>query len=87
MDSSNDAAGYRAGMKVGSTERIALLSDEVPEVAAVLPKVVAPDGSAWSCGGAAPEVPFLPDGAGADFVTGRDIFLALSSVTMMSPCC
>src|SRR5579863_1296382 len=68
-------------MKVGPTERIGLLSGEAP---AVFVGEGAGVGVASGVGDTA-TVPFL--GAGEAFVSGRDIFLALSSVTMMSPCC
>src|SRR6516164_2196623 len=77
-------------MKVGPTERIVLLSEVAPEVAAA---VFAADDAGAGAGdgsgaGVAPAVPFLPDARlGLDFAIGLDIFLALSSVTMISPCC
>src|SRR5260370_41530231 len=43
-------------------------------------------GGAASGAGAAGAAPFFA-ATGAAFGSGRDIFLALSSVTMMSPCC
>src|ERR1700732_1737540 len=75
-------------MKVGPTERIGLVSDEAPEVAAaVLDGAGAGAGAGVGSGAVvAAVVPFLA-GAGAGFTGARDIFLALSSVTMMSPCC
>ena len=73
-------------MKVGPTERIGLLSDVVPAVAAAVLAAAGADEGAASGGGAAVVVPFLP-GAGVDLAIGCDIFLALSSVTMISPCC
>src|SRR3979409_2142821 len=74
-------------MKVGPTERIGLFSGAVPpEDAAGLAGVL---GAGVASGGAGVAVvagaaPFL---AGAADFAGRAIFLALSSVTMMSPCC
>src|ERR1700722_3952637 len=67
-------------MKVGPTVRICLLSDEASEVAGVLGV------AGVEAGSGAVAAPFLPD-TGVDFDCGCDIFLALSSVTMMSPCC
>src|SRR5260370_679463 len=69
-------------MKVGPTERIGLLSVSGGDAAAPVDA---------SGGGAEPAVlaegaPFLA-AAGVAFGCGRDIFFALSSVTMMSPCC
>src|SRR4029077_3091425 len=71
-------------MKVGPTERIGLLSG-VPDDAAAVFAAGAGVGDGSGTGVAA-AVPFLP-GTGVDFAIGCDIFLALSSVTMMSPCC
>src|ERR1700682_906838 len=72
----------RAGIKVGPTERIGLLSGAAAgEVAA---GGDASGGAGAGAGGAAGAVPFL---AAAPLAGTRDIFLALSSVTMMSPCC
>src|SRR5258707_5603010 len=74
-------------MKVGPTERIGLLSGALPvETAAVF---AAGSGAGVASGAAAAGAggePFLA-GAAACLVGARDIFLALSSVTMMSPCC
>jgi hypothetical protein len=70
-------------MKVGPTERICLLSD-APPLGAV--PVLAGVSGAGAASGAAAGAPFLP-AACVVFGCGRDIFLALSSVTMMSPCC
>src|SRR5712664_3467004 len=74
----------RAGIKVGPTERIGLLSG-----AAAVELAAGADAS-----GAAGAVAVVPAGAApflaaaaAPLVGARDIFLALSSVTMMSPCC
>jgi len=74
---------YRAGMKVGPTERIGLLSDVVPLDAAggADESGAGSAGAASAAGGAAP--PRLAE-AGAGFT--RCIFFALSSVTMISPC-
>ena len=63
-------------MKVGPTVRIVLLSGEASETAA---------GGFRVAGGVAAADPRLDAGVG--LVSGRDIFLALSSVTMISPCC
>ena len=66
-------------MKVGPTVRICLPLDDASEGAAVAFCGVAEAGAVVAT------VPFL---AGVALVCcGRDIFLALSSVTMMSPCC
>src|SRR5277367_7072946 len=72
-------------MKVGPTERIGLLSCALPvDTAAVLG---AASGAGVASGAAAAGAePFLA-GAGGCLVGARDIFFALSSVTMMSPCC
>src|SRR5438270_8915078 len=70
-------------MKVGPTERIGLLSDGALDAGA---GVLAGVGVAAGSGAVAATAPFLVE-AGGCFVCGRDIFLALSSVTMMSPCC
>src|SRR6478736_4616297 len=72
-------------MKVGPTERIVLLSGVAPEVAAAVLAAGAGVG-AGSGAGTAAVLPFLP-WTGVDFAIGRDIFFALSSVTMISPCC
>src|ERR1700690_2592096 len=75
-------------MKVGPTERIGLLSDEVPEVAVVGLDAAGAGGGVASGAVVADVAPFLAGaGAGACFTGARDIFFALSSVTMMSPCC
>src|SRR5882724_9337156 len=78
------ALDQRAGIKVGPTERIGLLSG-----AAAVELAAGADAS-----GAAGAVAVVPAGAApflaaaaAPLVGARDIFLALSSVTMMSPCC
>src|SRR5579862_9255262 len=65
-------------MKVGPTVRICLLSEDASDVTGAL-------GGAGS-GAAVVAAPFLPDAA-FDFDGGCAIFFALSSVTMMSPCC
>src|ERR1700733_5532045 len=71
-------------MKVGPTVRIDLLSGAVPvEVAVVLG---AASGAGVASGGVAGVEPFLA-GTAACLAGTRDIFFALSSVTMMSPCC
>src|SRR4051794_16084441 len=72
-------------MKVGPTERIGLsFSGAVSGAAGA-------GGGAGSGagepGGVAGAAPFFLGAAGAVFEGGCDIFLALSSVTMMSPCC
>src|SRR5436190_23100977 len=77
-------------MKVGPTERFDLLSG-AGVVAGAVPAVVASGAGAAAAGAAAVApagaAPFLAV-AGAAFADGaRDIFFALSSVTMMSPCC
>src|SRR5450432_2451918 len=81
---------YFAGIKVGPTERIGLLSPAAPVEAA---GAAAAGASGAAAGGGVAAVvaggaePFLA-AAGADLAAGaRDIFFALSSVTMMSPCC
>src|SRR5579863_9711623 len=68
-------------MNVGPTERIGLLSEDASDVAAGAFGAGVAAGS-----GAVATVPFLAGGV-ALVCCGRDIFLALSSVTMMSPCC
>src|ERR1700726_1874210 len=76
-------------MKVGPTERIGLLSGALAVDAAVVLGVVlgAVSGAGVASGAAAAGAePFLT-GAAACLVGARDIFFALSSVTMMSPCC
>src|SRR5882724_7930488 len=73
-------------MKVGPTERIGLFSGEAPEVAAAVLDGAGEGAGVASGAAVAAVAPFLA-GGGAGFVSGRDIFLALSSVTMMSPCC
>ena len=75
-------------MKVGPTERIGLLSVEVPEVAVVVLDAAGAGAGVASGAVVADVVPFLAGaGAGACFTGARDIFFALSSVTMISPCC
>src|SRR4051812_15703361 len=75
-------------MKVGPTERIGLSFAGAGAGAAA---AGAGAGAGSGAGvlavvaGAAP--PFFLGAAGAVFDGGCDIFLALSSVTMMSPCC
>src|ERR1700710_836629 len=69
-------------MKVGPTVRI--LSDAVPVEVVVSAGGAGASGAA-AAGAVAVVAPFL---AATGLVGGgRDIFLALSSVTMMSPCC
>src|SRR5216684_3660064 len=70
----------RAGIKVGPTERIGLLSG-----AAAVEPAAGGDASGAVAVVPAGAAPFLA--AAAPLVGARDIFLALSSVTMMSPCC
>src|SRR5580698_6851761 len=74
-------------MNVGPTVRIGL-SPAAPVEAAGVSAGASGDGAgvlAVVAGGAAP---FLVAGVGAAFGVGaRDIFFALSSVTMISPCC
>ncbi len=71
-------------MKVGPTERIGLFADALPEDAAVVAEPS--DAAAELVAVVALEtVPFLA--ATGSLVGARDIFLALSSVTMISPCC
>jgi hypothetical protein len=60
-----------------------LFSDGVPGEAAV---ALAGGPAVGAGSGAAAVAPFLV-AAGAGLVCGRDIFFALSSVTMTSPCC
>ena len=74
-------------MKVGPTERIGLSF-----AGAVSDEAAAGAGAASGAGAGvlavvAGAAPFFLGAAGAVFDGGRDIFLALSSVTMMSPCC
>src|SRR5260370_42580563 len=79
-------------MKVGPTDRIGLLSDGVAGAGtAVLVReeggaALAGVSGAGAASGTAAVVPFLA-AAGAGLACGRDIFFALSSVTIMSPCC
>src|SRR5258708_4842708 len=76
-------------MNVGPTERIGLLSGALPVEAAALLAAGSGAGAGVASGTAAAAAgaePFLA-GAGGFLVGARDIFLALSSVTMMSPCC
>src|ERR1700744_6806245 len=79
----DDRNNYLAGINVGPTVRIDLSPGG--GVTPVVPPVSAGGGTAAASAGAAP---FL---AAADFGTGaccgRAIFFALSSVTMISPCC
>src|SRR5713226_7412928 len=70
-------------MKVGPTERIGLFSDGVSVEGAAAAGASGAGVLAVVPAGAAP---FL-GAAGAACGSGRDIFFALSSVTMMSPCC
>src|SRR4051812_14815349 len=71
------------GRKLGPTERIGLFSDEVVAVP-VSAGGVAAGAPAVVAAGAAPFLAF----AGVPLLSCRCcIFLALSSVTMMSPCC
>ena len=73
-------------MKVGPTERIGLLSGALPvETAAFAAGSGAGVVASGAAAAAAGAVPFLA-GAGGCLVGARDIFFALSSVTMMSPC-
>src|SRR5216684_3604788 len=74
---------YRAGIKVGPTDRIGLFSEGGPGAGAAL---LAGASGAGAASGAAAVVPFLA-AVGAGLAGTRDIFFALSSVTMMSPCC
>src|SRR5580704_14137617 len=74
-------------MNVGPTVRIDLLS--VPAGAVPVEVVVvlgAASGAGVVSGGVAGAEPFLA-GTAACLLGARDIFFALSSVTMMSPCC
>jgi hypothetical protein len=68
-------------MRVGPTVRI--LSDVAPVVESAGGACVS---GAGGFAAAAAGAPFFPE-AGAGFTGTRCIFLALSSVTMMSPCC
>src|SRR6516165_5772756 len=68
-------------MKVGPTERIGLLSGAALGAGSGAGAGVSAGPFAAVAGGV---VPFL---LAAGFATGRCIFFALSSVTMMSPCC
>src|SRR6266478_9130091 len=76
---------YRAGMKVGPTDRIGLFSEGVAGAGAAGLGLAGASG-AGAASGTAAVVPFLAAG-GAGLAGTRDIFFALSSVTMMSPCC
>src|ERR1019366_3760351 len=71
----------RAGIKVGPTDRIGLFSVSVEGVA-----LVDASGAGAVAAVLAGAAPFLA-AAGTAFGSGRDIFFALSSVTMISPCC
>src|SRR3954463_9005896 len=71
------------GRKLGPTERIGLFSEGVVAV-----PVSAGGGAAGALAVAGGAAPFLALPAGAPLVSCRCcIFFALSSVTMMSPCC
>src|SRR5436190_493413 len=76
-------------MKVGPTERIGLsFAGAVSGMAAAGAGAGAGAGSgAGVLAVVAGAAPFFLGAAGAVFDGGCDIFLALSSVTMMSPCC
>src|ERR1700679_870916 len=71
-------------MKVGPTERMVLLSGALPVDAVAL--LAEASGAAAAPGAVAGAEPFLAGTVGC-LVGARDIFLALSSVTMISPCC
>src|ERR1700690_1001996 len=77
-------------MNVGPTERIGFFSGPVV-VGVVLEAAAAGAGAGAGVASGvvvADVAPFLAGaGAGACFTGARDIFFALSSVTMMSPCC
>src|SRR5580692_11094437 len=73
-------------MKVGPTDRIVLLSVALPVDVVALLAEASDAGAVSGAEAVAGAEPFLP-GAVACLVGARDIFLALSSVTMMSPCC
>jgi hypothetical protein len=76
-------------MKVGPTERIGFFSDPLSAAGAGLACALAVGALAVVAAGAlaAAGAPFLPAPGGGPLEGGRDIFFALSSVTMMSPCC
>src|SRR5215472_6273695 len=71
-------------MKVGPTERICLLSEFAVRGSADAGAAVSEPGAGVLAAVAGGVAPFL---AAAGFACGRCILLALSSVTMMSPCC
>src|SRR5215472_5270 len=70
-------------MKVGPTERICLLSELAVRGSAGAGAAVSEPGAGGLAAVAGGVAPFLAAG----FTCGRCILLALSSVTMMSPCC
>src|SRR6202453_2422738 len=73
-------------MKVGPTDRIDLLAGAAPDDAAAV--LVGSSGADPAVAVVAVEAaPFLAVAAVVGLVGARDIFLALSSVTMISPCC
>ena len=74
-------------MKVGPTDRIGLFAGAAPEDAAVV--LVGSSGvdAALVAVVAFEPAPFLDPAGVVDLLGACDIFLALSSVTMISPCC
>src|SRR5260370_42300626 len=84
-DASKSKQLYRAGINVGPTDRIGL-SPAAP-VEAVAGGAVSAAGAGGGLAAAVLGAPFFPVDAGAFGAGGRAIFFALSSVTMMSPCC
>src|SRR5260370_40607508 len=85
-DASKSKQIYRAGINVGPTDRIGL-SPAAP-VETVAGGAVSAPGAGGGLAAAVFGAPFFPV-VGGPFAagSGRDIFFALSSVTMMSPCC
>src|SRR6202167_5636047 len=73
-------------MKVGPTDRIGLLVGAVPEAGVVLVGSSGAEGVVVAVV-AVEAAPFLAVADVVGLVGARDIFLALSSVTMISPCC
>src|SRR3954469_22023910 len=74
-------------MKVGPTERIGLSLPSPLESAGGAAASVAGAAGAAAGGAAGGAAPFLAETGAALGAGGRAIFFALSSVTMMSPCC
>src|SRR5260370_26884958 len=83
-DASKSKQLYRAGINVGPTDRIGL-SPAAPVETVAGGAVSAPGAG----GGLAPAVfgaPFFPVVGGAFGARGRDIFFALPSLPVVSPC-